>query len=414
MAKKAKEKSELDLMVEKIVRGHKSGTINYSEAMDEIQSKVVQSLLEGEMDTHLGYEKNSFSQKETSNRRNGYSSKERKINTSSGQIEVSMPRDREGSFEPVIVSKRQKSIKSDFEEKIVLLYSRGNSYEDIKVIIKEMYGFEPDNEFINNAISRILNVIEEWKIRLLKKCYPFVYVDCIQVPMKKDLVSVNHAVYVMLGIDTEGNKEVMGIWFDENESATFWTGIFNELKERGVEDIFVMSMDGLSGLEKAVQESFPKTNTQRCIVHIMRNIYKVINKKEPRSIMEDIKRIYKSPNIEYAKDEYEKVKEKYKENKLLIHQLEKNKDHMFKLFEYPTEIRKIIYTTNPIESVNSALRKVTNGKGSFPHEESVMKVLYLRTMDLEERWRKKKSNWSMVLNKLILIYGDRILKHIEL
>ena len=216
----------------------------------------------------------------------------------------------------------------------------------------------------------------------------------------------------MLGIDTEGKKEVIGIWIDRNESATFWNEIFEEIKSRGVEDIFFVSMDGLKGLPEAIEKIFPKTLTQRCIVHIVRNIYTMLNKKEAAEVVKDFKKIYTSPNGEIAKEEYKEFKEKYKENKRLMKKVEEYITHIYALFEYPEEIRKIIYTTNPIESLNSALRKVTKGKGSFINETALMKVLYLRIENLEKKWCKGSKNWRTVSNQLAILFEERYTKYI--
>ena len=216
----------------------------------------------------------------------------------------------------------------------------------------------------------------------------------------------------MLGIDAEGKKEVIGIWVDRTESATFWNEIFEEIKSRGVEDIFFVSMDGLKGLPEAIEKIYPKTITQRCIVHLVRNIYRILNKKEAREIIKDFKKIYTSPTKEVAKIEYDEFKEKYKENKRLIKRTDEYVEYIYPIFEYPEEIRKIIYTTNPIESLNSALRKVTRGKGSFINEMALMKVLYLRVENLEKKWCKGSKNWKSVENQLSIIFGERYNKYI--
>jgi len=234
----------------------------------------------------------------------------------------------------------------------------------------------------------------------------------MHVPIKKDLVSINQAIYVMIGVDARGYKEIIGIWADVNESATFWTNILEEIKERGVLDILFISMDGLTGLNEAIEIVYPKTNTQRCIVHLSRNLYKICPRKEAKEIISDFKKIYKSGNKEEAKYNYELFIEKYKDKKLIIKKVNEYMEYIYNLMEYPNEIRKIIYTTNPIESVNSALRKVTRGKGSFPSYESVMKVLYLRVRELEKKWTRPISNWSTIILQLSSIFGDRVNKYL--
>lgn len=238
----------------------------------------------------------------------------------------------------------------------------------------------------------------------------YTYVDCLYAPVKKDLISEKTAIYVMLGINKYGKKEVLGIWINQTESATFWTSVFEEIKDRGVKEILFVSMDGLTGLSEAIEKVFPQATTQRCIVHIVRNIYSILDKKKAKEIINDFKKIYTASNIDNAKLEYENFIEKYNSNTKLIKKVSSLIEHVFSIFEYPEEIRKIIYTTNPIESLNSCLRKVTRGKGSFISVEALLKVLYLRIKDLEKTWSKGTRNWNNVQSQIIELYGDRILK----
>lgn len=409
-----KKESKNKELVEAIIKNNKSKLVTGRDVNDffnDLYGDIIQALLEGEMDDFLGYEKGKHEPKESENRRNGYSSKDKKLRTPKGEIKVSMPRDREGKFEPKIVGKRQRVL-DGLDEQVITMYSRGMTLEDIKETIKSMYKIELSNQTISNLTASVSETIAKWQNRPLKKCYPFIYVDCLYCYVKEELVSVKKAVYVMLGIDTEGKKEVIGVWIDRNESATFWNEIFEEIKSRGVEDIFFVSMDGLKGLPEAIEKIFPKTLTQRCIVHIVRNIYTMLNKKESAEVVKDFKKIYTSPNGEIAKEEYKEFKEKYKENKRLMKKVEEYITHIYALFEYPEEIRKIIYTTNPIESLNSALRKVTKGKGSFINETALMKVLYLRIENLEKKWCSGSKNWRTVSNQLAILFEERYTKYI--
>lgn len=324
---------------------------------------------------------------------------------------MDMPRDRKGKFAPIIVGKRQRVIE-DMDEQVITMYSRGMTLEDIKETIKSVYKIELSNQTISTLTASVSETVRAWQNRPLKECYPFVYVDCLYCYVKEELTSVKKAVYVMMGIDTEGKKEVIGIWIDRNESATFWNEIFEEVRNRGVKEIFFVSMDGLKGLPEAIEKIYPKTITQRCIVHIVRNIYSILNKKEAGEIIKDFKKIYTSATREMAEIEYKEFKEKYKENKRLIKKTEEYVEHIYPLFEYPEEIRKIIYTTNPIESLNSALRKVTRGKGSFVNEMALMKVLYLRVENLEKKWSKGSKNWNNVQNQLAILFEERYTKYI--
>lgn len=411
-----KEKDKMDKIVEILLDKEKPITHEeFDTMMSELSQKLVQATLEAELTTHLKYTKNSKEMKETDNRRNGYSSKNKKIKTSKGEIFVDMPRDRDGSFEPMFVKKRQR-ILDKLENVIMLMYAKGITQRDIAELLKEQYGSVVSPQYISNVIQEVWTEVEAWQSRELKKFYPFVYVDCLYVPVKEDLVSEKKAVYVMLGVDLTGHKEVMGIWLGEEnaEGAYFWNRIFSEIKERGVEDILIVSLDGLKGLTEAIEAVFPKTQTQRCIVHLVRNLAKKCNKKEMKEVIGDFKKIYKAPTVEVAKLELDNFNEKYKNKKEILKTVERYIEYILPLYEFPQEIRKIIYTTNPIESLNSALRKVTRGKGSFVNKEALMKVLYLRVNDLEKKWTKGMPNWEVVLNQLIQIYGERVTKYLNI
>ena len=410
MKKESKNKEIIDLILknkqEELITGR-----DVTHFFDDLYGDLIQALLEGEMDNFLGYSKGKHDEKADENRRNGYSSKGKKVKTDKGEIKVDMPRDRKGEFEPQIIGKRQRVLEG-LDEKVIAMYSRGMTLTDIKEIIKEMYKIELSNQTISTLTESVSKKINEWQTRPLKECYPFVYVDCLYCYVKEELVSVKKAVYVMLGIDTEGKKEVIGIWIDRTESATFWNEIFEEIKARGVKDIFFVSMDGLKGLPEAIEKIYPKTITQRCVVHLVRNLYGILNKKEAGETIKGFKKIYTAPTKEVAKIEYEEFKKKYSENKRLLKKAEEYVEYIYPLFEYPEEIRKIIYTTNPIESLNSALRKVTKGKGSFINEMALMKVLYLRIENLEKKWCQGSRNWRNVQNQLSIIFEERYNKYI--
>lgn len=386
----------------------KSGK-DVSTVFNELRGKVIQKLLDAEMDEFLGYNKSSHQNKSTENRRNGYTSKSKKLKTDYGEITICPPRDREGKFEPQIVKKRQKVLEG-FDDIAIAMYAKGMSLKDISEMIKQIYKVDLSIETISNLTSAVSQEVIEWQNRKLEAFYPFVYVDCLYAPVKKDLISEKTAIYVMLGINKLGKKDVLGIWINQTESATFWTSVFEEIKDRGVQDILFVSMDGLMGLSEAIEKIFPHTVTQRCIVHIVRNIYSILDKKNAKDIIADFKKIYTASNIENAKLEYENFLEKYKSNLKLIKKVNSLIQHIFSIFDYPIEIRKIIYTTNPIESLNSCLRKVTRGKGSFISVEALLKVLYLRIKDLEKSWAIGTRNWNNVKNQIIQLYGNRVLK----
>lgn len=397
----------LDLLMKK---GIKTAP-EISKALNQMYGKVVQRLLDEEFNEFMEYEKGSHVNKKDTNRRNGSTSKGKKVKTDNGEITIIPPRDREGKFEPQIVKKRQRVLEG-FDNLVISMYAKGNSLKDIKETIREIYSIKLSEETISNMTKSVNEEIVKWQNRKLQKCYPFVYVDCLYCSVKEDLRSIKKAIYVTLGIDTQGKKEVLGIWIDTTESASKWCEIFEELKSRGVEDIFFVSMDGLTGLSEAIESVYPQAITQRCIVHIVRNIYSILPKKETKEIISDFKKIYTSSNLENAKLEYENFIEKYKENKKLIKKVKENIEWIYQLFDYPIGIRKVIYTTNAIESLNSGLRKVTKGKGSFINENALMKVLFLRIQDLQKNWSNGIRNWGKVQNELSILFEDRFLKYI--
>lgn len=398
----------LDLLMKK---GIKTAP-EISKKLNQMYGKVVQRLLDEEFNEFMEYEKGSHVEKSSSNRRNGSTSKAKKVKTDNGEITVVPPRDRYGKFEPQIIKKRQKILEG-FDNLVISMYAKGNSLKDIKDTIREIYSVELSEETISNMTRAVNEEVIKWQNRNLNKCYPFVYVDCLYCSVKEDYKSVKKAIYVVLGVDTKGKKDVLGIWLDTTEASTKWCQIFEELKTRGVEDIFFVSMDGLSGLPEAIEKVFPHAITQRCVVHIVRNIYSILPKKEVKGVIADFKKIYTASNLENAKLEYENFKEKYKENKKLMKKVDENIEWIYQLFDYTIGIRKAIYTTNSIESLNSGLRKVTKGKGAFINENALMKVLYLRIQDLQRSWAKGISNWTKVRNELAILFEDRFLKYIE-
>ena len=415
MAKKEMSKEEkidnqiLDLLIKE--KGLKSAT-DISNVLNSMYGKIVQRLLDTEFNEFMEYEKGSHEDKKDGNRRNGSTSKGKKVKTDSGEITVIPPRDRDGKFEPQIVKKRQKVLEC-FDNLVISLYAKGNTLKDIKETIQQIYSIELSEETISNMTKSVSEELEKWQNRKLEKCYPFVYVDCLYCSVKEDLRSVKKAIYVALGVNTQGIKDVLGIWIETTESASKWCEIFGELKERGVEDIFFVSMDGLTGLPSAIETVFPQTITQRCIVHIVRNVYSTVTRKDSKEIIADFKKIYTSNNLELAKLEYNSFSEKYKENKKLMKKVSDNIQWIYQIFEYPPAIRKVIYTTNAIESLNSGLGKVTRDKGSFVNETALLKVLYLRVKDLQKNWSKGIANWKNVQHELVEIFEDRFLKYFE-
>lgn len=370
-----------------------------NDALKDLFGPLFESMLQGEMNNHLGYESNDKGIKQTENRRNGYTKKT--LKTSHGEVEIESPRDRDGSFEPVLVPKRKKDV-SAIEEKVLAMYAKGMSQRDISKTVEDIYGFSVSHEMISDITDAILPELEEWRNRPLKKCYPFLFVDCMYVSLRHDYEVNQTAVYVILGYDLRGYKEILGLWLSPTESKNQWMQIFDELKARGLEDVFFISMDGVSGLEEGAKAIFPKVVVQRCIVHLIRNSIKYVPSKDYKKFTQSLKRIYGATNIKTAKTAFETFQKEWAQYPGAIDVWKRNFIHVEQLFNYGSDVRKIMYTTNAIESVNSSFRKVTK-KGTFPNENALFKLLYLRIKELENKWENGHiRNWSMVLNQLMI------------
>lgn len=402
----------LEMLLEKTEAG-KTTYGDVSKMLEDLRKKLIQKLLDQEFEEHMKYKKGSHEEKLDDNRRNGKGST-KVIKTNDGEYEVTMPRDRDGSFEPIIVPKR-KTIIAELSEQITLLYAKGNSIRDIKDILVGIYGTKINEEFISEATSMVNEEVKMWKQRPLKEMYPIIYMDCLYTSVREKGQCEKKAIYVALGVDIKGEKDILGFWEGNTESSSFWYGILEELKERGVKDILFLCTDGVSGFKEILEQSYPKTIHQRCIVHIVRNMTPCVTKKEMKSLCESLRGIYKAKTLDEAKEAEQAFREKYKNNKILIKKLDANIESMLSLYNYSENIRKLIYTTNAIESVNSCLRKVTNGKGSFVSIEALEKVLYLRVKELSKKWNKmKRNNWGMISNELLEQFNERVEKYIEI
>lgn len=370
-----------------------------NDALKDLFGPLFESMLQGEMNNHLGYSSNDKGPKKTDNRRNGYTKKT--LKTTQGEIDISSPRDRDGSFDPVLIPKRKKDV-SAIEEKVLAMYARGMSQRDISSTIEDIYGFSVSHEMISDITDTILPELEEWRNRPLKKCYPFLFVDCLYVSLRQDYEVRECAVYVILGYDLHGGKEILGLWLSPTESKNQWMQIFDELKSRGMEDVFFISMDGVSGLEEGARSIFPNVVVQRCIVHLIRNSIKYVPTKDYKKFTAALKRVYGAASSNAAKTAFETFRNEWKQYPGAVDVWERNFRHVEQLFNYGSAVRKIMYTTNAIESVNSSFRKVTK-KGTFPNENSLFKLLYLRIKELNAKWETGHvSNWSMVLNQLMI------------
>ena len=371
---------------------------------------MFEAMLQGEMKSHLGYENNDKNEKEDNNRRNGYSSKT--LKTTYGEIPIDVPRDRDASFEPKIIPKRTKDI-SGIENKVLSMYAKGMSQRDIADTVADIYGFDISHETISDITDSIIEEMQNWQTRALKKFYPFIFVDCLYTTVRREFETKEYAVYTILGYDVNGKKDILGLWLNETESKHVWMQIFDEIKSRGVEDILFISMDGVSGLEDGAKSIFPKTVVQRCIVHLIRNSLKYIPSKDYKRFTANLKKIYTSSSLKHARNEFDKFKSTWSCYPGAIDVWDRNFNHVEQLFDYGSAIRRIMYTTNAVEAVHSSFRKVTK-KGAFPNENALLKLLYLRITELYIKWESSAiSNWSLVRNQLDMDpkFQERIRKY---
>ena len=419
MSKDKKEnKSINDLIIDEAVKQFKEGKIKNSldveDYLDSLLQPLIQKLLDTELENHLEYSKYTHLKgKKNQNIRNGYC-KPKTVKTKYGNIKIKTPRDRNATFKPIIIEKGQTKL-TGFEDKCIALYAKGMSLRDIEKTLKEMYGVKINKDDITRLISAVSEETEKWRSRKLKPMYVFTYADCLYVPIKDDITSSKKAVYVIIGVDVHGYKEILGLWIDKTESGSFWNNVFEDLKERGVQDILYMSSDGIAGFKTSLDRVFPKTQSQRCVVHLVRNIYSLCPKKDSKQIIQDYKKIYSSSTLEEANFQLDVFKEKYEQNqKRIVKKAVDFMQYLEPLFELPQEIRKCIYTSNAIESVNSALRKVTRGKGAFPNENSLYKVLFLRIKELSEKWNKPIQNWKTIQQQLVELFGQRYTQYLDL
>lgn len=413
-----KEQTELNrLIIQEAVNQFKEGKLksglDVENFLDGLLQPLMQTLLDAELENHLEHPRYEHSKdRNPRNIRNGYC-KPKIVKTKYGNICVKTPRDRQATFTPIVIEKGQTTL-TGFEDKCIALYAKGMSLRDIEKTLKEIYGANINKDQITTLISAVSKETEEWRNRKLKPLYVFSYADCIYVPIKnEDITSTKKAIYIIIGVDSFGYKDILGMWVNETESASFWTNVFEDLKERGVEDILYMSSDGIAGFKGSLETVFPKTQSQRCVVHLVRNLYSLCPKKDAKQIIADYKKIYTSTSQEEAQLMLEAFTTKYAEQKRLAKKAEDFMKYLEPLFELPTEIRKCIYTSNAVESVNSALRKVTRGKGAFPSEASVFKVLFLRIKELTEKWKKPIPNWKTIQAQLIELFGDRFTKYLN-
>jgi len=385
---------------------HPEDASDVQEMLKDLLGDTLQGMLEAEMDEQLGYSKYDYRNKETDDSRNGYSKKT--VTSSLGNIDLDIPRDRKGEFEPQAVKKNQTDI-SNIEDQVLSMYAKGMTTRDISDHLKSVYGVDASAEMISHMTDRILPVAKEWQNRPLEKKYAIVFMDAVHFHVRQDNQTVKKAVYVAIGIRLNGQKEVLGMWVGGNESAKYWLGVLNEIKNRGVEDIMIVSVDGLTGFGDAIGAVFPKAEIQRCIVHQIRYSTKFISYKDIKPFMKELKQVYQAATEEAALENLDSLEENWgKKYPSSIASWRNNWPQLSTYFKYPPEIRKLIYTTNSIENFNRQLRKVTKTRTIFPTDDALFKILYLAMMDITKKWTGKSWDWGQTLDQLCIYFGDRI------
>ncbi len=381
-------------------------TDDIKDMLKDLLGETIQTMLEGEIEEELGYSKYNYDEKNTQNSRNGYSPK--KVRSEYGEVELNIPRDRNNEFKPQIIPKYQREI-TGIEGQIIALYAKGMSNRDIEDHLKNIYGIEVSATMISKITDKILPEIKEWQTRQLEEVYPIVFMDAIHYSVRQDGVVIKKAVYILIGINLKGEKEVLGFWIGENESSKFWLNILNEIGNRGVEDILIISVDNLKGFSEAIKGKYPNSEIQKCIVHQIRNSIKYVASKDMKEFTKDLKTIYKAITLEQATDNLLHLEEKWgKKYRAAIKSWQDNWEELTTYFKYPEEIRRLIYTTNSIENFNRQLRKYTKTKSSYPTDDSLSKSIYLSIKEITKKWTGKVQNWGQIVSQLSIYFEGRM------
>lgn len=392
-----------DLFNDDFLKQFKTGD-QLNSFLKDLQKRGIEKMLEGELDGHLGYDKNQIS--DTSNARNGYSQK--KVKTSYGESEIKVPRDRDASFNPMIVPKRGNMV-DGLENVIISLYAKGMSNSDIEEQIREVYNFEVSTSTISRITEKVTGDIVAWQNRPLEPLYLIVWMDGIVFKVRENSKVINKTVYMAVGLRKDGIKEVLGLWLGKNESAAFWMHVLTDLKARGVEDILITATDNLNGFTDTIKNVFPESTTQVCVVHQIRNACRYVVWKDKKAFTADMKQIYNAPNRQAAKAALEDFASQWGHKyAYAVKSWRDNWEDLTAFFEFPVEIRKIIYTTNLIENLNGKIRKYTKNKLSFPTDEAVMKSVYLALREATKKWTQPIRNWGIILNQFLTIFEERV------
>lgn len=403
----AMKQKELDTMLDELVRDRSPEEIlGETGLVKELTRRLVERALEGEMAEHLGYERHATSGTNSGNSRNGTGSKT--VLSDTGPLEIAVPRDRNGAFEPQLVEKRQRRLPG-FDDKVIALYARGMTTREIQGHLKELYGTEVSPALISSVTDSVLDDVKAWQNRALSSVYPIVYLDAIHVKMRNSGRVESCAVYLALAVNLEGNKELLGLWIGAAEGAKFWLSVLTELQSRGVQDILIACVDGLKGFPDAIESVFPRTEIQLCIVHLVRNSLRYVSWKERKAVARDLKQIYNAPTVEAAEQALAAFEATWAERFPVIGRIWRDRwEQVIPLFSYPDPIRRAIYTTNAIESLNASLKRVTKKRGAFPTPDAVRKVLYLAIERVSARWSRPIRNWTAALNHFAIAFEGRV------
>lgn len=406
MAKK-KTPSKVEELLDQLLEGHDPETIlDRGGLVQDLTKRLVERALQGELSHHVGYEKGDPEGRNGSNSRNGSSPKT--VKTGSNEHEIAIPRDRAGTFEPKLVPKHKRRLPG-FDDKVIALYARGMTNREIQSALREIYDVEVSPSLITSITDSVLEDVHAWQARPLSATYPIVFLDAIHVKMRVNRKVENVAVYVALALNMDGYKELLGLWVGENEGARFWLGVVTELKNRGVEDILIAAIDGLKGFPEAIESVFPKTEIQVCVVHMVRNSLRFVSWKKRRTVAADLRKIYSAATLEDAELALSSFEEKWDATfPMIARSWRANWQRVTTFLDYSPELRKVMYTTNAIESINAQLRKVVKKRGAFPTAESILKVMYLAMDRASRSWTRPVQNWAQALNQLMIRFGDRV------
>ena len=376
--------------------------------LKQLTKALLETALDSELTEHLGYEKNALSKKKNNNPRNGKSRKT--LKTDHGDMEILIPRDRLSDFEPQIIPKGQRRF-TGFDDKILSMYARGMTVRDIQGHLTDIYNVEVSPDLISTVTDGIMDMVREWQNRPLDSLYPIMYFDALKMKIRDEGRVVNKAIYLAVGVNMDGHKDVLGIWLDKNEGAKFWLSVFTELKNRGVNDILIACVDGLNGLPEAIETVFPEAEVQLCIVHMIRNSLKFVSYKDRKQMAADLKTIYKAVTVKQAEAALSEFAQNWDKRYPMVSQSwQSHWDRVIPFFDYPEDIRRVIYTTNAIESLNSTLRKVTKNRNSFPNDESAIKLLYMALLNIMKKWTMPIRNWPLAVHQFAIRFGDRVPK----